>query len=191
MIAPSSVCLSRPVVGHRPAAACPRGRPEPRCRDRRSRASSATAAKARARARYSSRLAGQHANYVKRQLADYKSGKRKNDTMQAMASDLTAEEMPAGMYFESKATRTRRGRLTPELGWQVGRFCLQPRQPSPASLPVPTATAPPATAPTACRAWAASTRSTWRTSPPSASARAHQRQRGDATPSPPSSASWS
>lgn len=67
------------------------------------------------------RLAGQHANYVERQLADYKSGKRKNDTMQAMASDLTAEEMRLlGMYFESKPTRTH-AVADPELA-QVGRF---------------------------------------------------------------------
>ncbi len=67
------------------------------------------------------RLAGQHASYVERQLADYRSGKRKNDTMQAMAADLTPEEMRLlGMYFESKPARAH-AVADPELA-QVGRF---------------------------------------------------------------------
>ncbi len=67
------------------------------------------------------RLAGQHASYVERQLADYRSGKRKNDTMQAMAADLTPEEMKLlGMYFESKPARAH-AVADPELA-QVGRF---------------------------------------------------------------------
>ena len=67
------------------------------------------------------RLAGQHANYVARQLADYKSGKRKNDTMQAMVSDLSADDFRLlGMYFESKPSRTH-AVADPELA-QVGRF---------------------------------------------------------------------
>lgn len=70
------------------------------------------------------RLAGQHASYVARQLADYKSGKRRNDTMQAMASDLTDEEMRLlGMYFESKPNRAH-AVADPELA-QVGRFVYQ------------------------------------------------------------------
>lgn len=67
------------------------------------------------------RLAGQHATYVARQLADYKSGKRKNDTMQAMVSDLNAEDFRVlGMYFESK-TPHKHAVADPELA-QVGRF---------------------------------------------------------------------
>jgi cytochrome c553 len=67
------------------------------------------------------RLAGQHASYVERQLADYKSGKRKNDTMQSMVADLSADDMrPLGMYFESKPTRAHPV-ADPELA-QVGRF---------------------------------------------------------------------
>jgi len=67
------------------------------------------------------RLAGQNASYVERQLADYKSGRRKNDTMQSMASDLTPDEMRLlGMYFESKPTRAH-AVADPELA-QVGRF---------------------------------------------------------------------
>jgi cytochrome c553 len=50
------------------------------------------------------RLSGQHAAYVARQLADYKSGKRKSDAMRPMVEDLSAEDMKLlGQYFESKA----------------------------------------------------------------------------------------
>ncbi len=67
------------------------------------------------------RLAGQHASYVERQLADYKSGKRKNDTMQSMVADLSTDDMRLlGMYFESKPTRAHPV-ADPELA-QVGRF---------------------------------------------------------------------
>lgn len=67
------------------------------------------------------RLAGQHAAYVARQLADYKSGKRKNDTMQSMVSDLSADDFRLlGMYFESKPTRKHEV-ADPDLA-QMGRF---------------------------------------------------------------------
>ena len=54
------------------------------------------------------RLAGQHADYIARQLADFKSGRRKSDTMSGMAADLTAEEMKdLGAFFQKKpATRS-------------------------------------------------------------------------------------
>lgn len=49
------------------------------------------------------KLAGQHAEYIAKQLADFKTGRRKSDTMQAMSSDFTADEMLAlGRYFETK-----------------------------------------------------------------------------------------
>ena len=49
------------------------------------------------------RLAGQHAGYIARQLADYRSGRRKSDTMRPMVDDLTPEDFAAlGRYFESK-----------------------------------------------------------------------------------------
>lgn len=67
------------------------------------------------------RLAGQHANYVARQLADYQSGKRRNDTMKAMVSDLSPDDFRLlGMYFESKPTRAHKVD-DPELA-QMGRF---------------------------------------------------------------------
>lgn len=51
------------------------------------------------------RLAGQHYQYVAKQLADFKSGKRVSDTMNDMAKELTPEEMLAiGVYFEKKPT---------------------------------------------------------------------------------------
>lgn len=49
------------------------------------------------------RLAGQHAAYVARQLADYKSGRRKSSTMQPMVDDLNDADFKAlGAYFEAK-----------------------------------------------------------------------------------------
>ena len=55
------------------------------------------------------RLAGQHAEYVARQLADFKSGKRKSETMKPQAETLTPEEMVAlGAYFEKRKAAGRR-----------------------------------------------------------------------------------
>ena len=48
-------------------------------------------------------LAGQHAQYVSVQLDHFKSGLRKNPVMQAMAAQLTPDEMRAlGVYFAEK-----------------------------------------------------------------------------------------
>lgn len=53
------------------------------------------------------RLAGQHSEYVARQLADFKSGKRKSDTMKPQAEELTPAEMKAlGAFFEKKKAAT-------------------------------------------------------------------------------------
>ncbi len=54
------------------------------------------------------RLASQHADYIAKQLGDFKSGKRKSDTMAGMVADLSPEEMKAlGQFFEKKpATRS-------------------------------------------------------------------------------------
>jgi cytochrome c553 len=50
------------------------------------------------------RLAGQHAAYLARQLADYKSGRRKSSAMQPMVDDLTAADFAAlGQFFETRA----------------------------------------------------------------------------------------
>jgi cytochrome c553 len=49
------------------------------------------------------RLAGQHAVYIARQLADYRSGRRKSDTMRPMVDDLSPEDFAVlGRYFESR-----------------------------------------------------------------------------------------
>lgn len=57
------------------------------------------------------RLAGQHAEYVSKQLGDFKSGRRKSDTMKPQVDDLTPAEMKAlGAYFESKAVGPRKGK---------------------------------------------------------------------------------
>lgn len=67
------------------------------------------------------RLAGQHAGYVARQLADYKSGKRKSDTMKNMVEDLGPEDFAAlGRYFASRKVSAHAVE-DPELA-AVGRF---------------------------------------------------------------------
>jgi cytochrome c553 len=49
------------------------------------------------------RLAGQHSEYVAKQLADFKAGKRKSETMKPQAEELTPAEMKAlGAFFEKK-----------------------------------------------------------------------------------------
>lgn len=56
------------------------------------------------------RLAGQHAEYIAKQLADFKAGRR-TGTMNEMAADLTEEEMLAlGHYFASKPPKSHRVR---------------------------------------------------------------------------------
>nr|WP_319566058.1 c-type cytochrome [uncultured Rhodoferax sp.] len=48
------------------------------------------------------KLAAQHANYIAKQLANFKSGQRKSTTMADMAARLSPDEMLAlGQYFES------------------------------------------------------------------------------------------
>ena len=67
------------------------------------------------------RLAGQHARYIERQLADYKSGRRKSSAMQPMVEDLTPADFKAlGLYFESRKPQAH-AVADPELA-QVGRF---------------------------------------------------------------------
>ncbi|MDD2880250.1 MAG: c-type cytochrome [Rhodoferax sp.] len=49
------------------------------------------------------KLAGQHANYIAKQLDNFKTGKRKSTAMADMSSRLTSDEMLAlGQYFEAK-----------------------------------------------------------------------------------------
>lgn len=70
------------------------------------------------------RLAGQNAAYVARQLADYKSGKRKSSTMQPMVEELNAEDMQAvGAFFASRSTHGHKVD-DPELA-EVGRFVFR------------------------------------------------------------------
>ncbi len=54
------------------------------------------------------RLAGQHWEYIAKQLGEFKSGKRKSDTMKPQAEDLTPAEMKAlGAFFEAKKASAR------------------------------------------------------------------------------------
>lgn len=70
------------------------------------------------------RLAGQHSEYIARQLADFKSGKRKSDTMKPQAEDLNPGEMKAlGVLFENKKFGGRKAK-DPEL-LAVGKYIFQ------------------------------------------------------------------
>ena len=67
------------------------------------------------------RLAGQHAEYVARQLGDFKSGKRKSETMKPQAEELTPVEMKAlGEFFEKKKAVAKKPANTEILA--VGRY---------------------------------------------------------------------
>jgi cytochrome c553 len=53
------------------------------------------------------RLAGQHAEYVAKQLADFRSGKRKSDAMASQVEELNEADMKAlGKFFEGKVAGT-------------------------------------------------------------------------------------
>ena len=67
------------------------------------------------------RLAGQHAEYINKQLADFQSGKRVSDTMKPQVEDLNPAEMAAlGAYFQAKQIGGRPARDTELLA--VGKF---------------------------------------------------------------------
>lgn len=69
------------------------------------------------------RLAGQHPEYIAKQLADFKSGKR-TGTMNEMAADLTEEQMVAlGDYFSGKPTLSHKVRDKEFAA--VGQFIFQ------------------------------------------------------------------
>ncbi|MFZ2266770.1 MAG: c-type cytochrome [Azonexus sp.] len=67
------------------------------------------------------RLAGQHSEYIAKQLADFKAGRRKSDTMLPQTEELTPAEMKAlGKFFEQKLPVARSVRDAELLA--VGRF---------------------------------------------------------------------
>lgn len=67
------------------------------------------------------RLAGQHARYIERQLADYQSGRRVSSTMKPMVEGLTPADFRAlGRYFETRKPQPHKVEDA-ELA-QVGRF---------------------------------------------------------------------
>ena len=70
------------------------------------------------------RLAGQHPEYVARQLADFKSGKRSSETMRPQAESLTPEEMAAlGAYFGARKAGGRRAQDVDLLA--VGKYIFE------------------------------------------------------------------
>ncbi len=67
------------------------------------------------------RLAGQHFQYIAKQLSDFQAGRRESTVMQPMAKDLTEEEMLAlGVFFNVKPSSAQRVR-DPELA-AIGRY---------------------------------------------------------------------
>lgn len=75
------------------------------------------------------KLAGQHANYLAKQLENFKTGKRKSTAMADMSSRLTADEMLAlGQYFESKPSEPEAVKDTELAG--VGRYIFNNGNPS-------------------------------------------------------------
>ncbi len=69
-------------------------------------------------------LAGQHADYTAKQLANYKSGERKNPVMLGMAAALSPQDMKnLGAYFEGQKPRTRAAKSLElvKLGRQIYR----------------------------------------------------------------------
>ena len=67
------------------------------------------------------KLAGQHAQYIAKQLENFKTGKRKSAAMGDMSIRLAPDEMLAlGHYFESKSTPAEAGK-DPDLAG-VGRY---------------------------------------------------------------------
>lgn len=70
------------------------------------------------------RLAGQHAEYIAKQLADFKSGKRASETMKPQVEDLTPAEMKAlGQFFEAKVVGPRKARDAELLS--VGKYIFE------------------------------------------------------------------
>lgn len=70
------------------------------------------------------RLAGQHYQYIVRQLEAFKSGKRKSSMMEPAVADMTPEDMLAlGVFFESKPTAGNPVRDAALV--DVGRFIYQ------------------------------------------------------------------
>jgi cytochrome c553 len=57
------------------------------------------------------KLAGQHPEYLTKQLDNFKSGERKNEVMKAIATTLTPEDMTnLGTYFSSQAAKSDKAR---------------------------------------------------------------------------------
>lgn len=67
------------------------------------------------------RLAGQHADYIAKQLGDFKSGKRNSDTMKPQTEELTPLEMKSlGAFFQNKQVAPRE--VSDEALAMVGKF---------------------------------------------------------------------
>jgi len=87
------------------------------------------------------RLAGQHWEYIAKQLENFKSGKRKSTAMADMVAKLTADEMVAlGRFSNSKRRRSNRPKMPIWQAWANTSTCMATN--SAAWRHVPAATAP-------------------------------------------------
>jgi cytochrome c553 len=103
------------------------------------------------------KLAGQHAEYIAKQLENFKSGKRKSTAMADMSSRLKPDEMLAvGKYFESKSAPPEPAKDQDLAG--VGRLFFTMETSIPGCLPVPVAMARMGWEPHPCPGWRGSMR---------------------------------
>jgi cytochrome c553 len=109
------------------------------------------------------RLAGQHWEYVAKQLDNFKSGKRKSSAMADMSAKLTPDEMVAlGRYFEKQPWAPS---LPRTLRWPLLAVTSTTTATSTAAWPrVPVAMVRVHWEPTLCHDWPVSSRATWKAS---------------------------
>jgi cytochrome c553 len=135
------------------------------------------------------RLAGQHSEYIARQLADFKSGKRKSDTMKPQSEELTPAEMKAlGIFFEGKKVGPRPPAMRSAGGRQPTSSSAATS--SPACPVAPAAMATRGLVRRSCRVWPVSIRVTLRIRSSSSTSASGPTTTRSCTPSPASSPSW-
>jgi cytochrome c553 len=105
------------------------------------------------------RLAAQNAEYIAKQLANFKSGERKSEIMPRMVGALTPEDMRRQLYQppDEPAAPPTDARLAAQ-----GMVIYRRAGRRPKWRPAPAATASAATARSSCRGWRGRWRPTWR-----------------------------
>jgi cytochrome c553 len=102
------------------------------------------------------RLAGQNAEYIAKQLENFKSGKRKSTAMASMVTELSPADMTAlGQFYASRPPHKEAARDTALAA--AGRYIYQSGNKWSGVPPAPAATAPGGAGSARCPAWPAST----------------------------------